>query len=197
MKTLHIILTAALLATAPAARLKTGHAQVNPLAAAQQDFQARLTAYLALRADLAKTLGALASTTDAVQLARRQQQLATAMQKARPNARPGDLFTEPIARHIADTVNADLRQRAATDQRAAFEEVPARTRPVLNRVYPADKALATVPPLILVKLPRLPDNLQYRFFDRHIVLLDGDTDLIIDYILNVLPPLAQGDPDHQ
>ena len=52
---------------------------------------------------------------------------------------------------------------------------------------PDTAALATVPPLLLNSLPRLPDNLQYRFMDRHIVLLDGDTRLIVDYILNVLP----------
>ena len=45
-----------------------------------------------------------------------------------------------------------------------------------------------MPPLLLRELPRLPDNLQYRFFGRHVVLLDGDTQLIVDYIANVLPP---------
>jgi hypothetical protein len=44
-----------------------------------------------------------------------------------------------------------------------------------------------VPPLLLASLPRLPDNLQYRFFGRHMVLLDGDTELVIDYVRNALP----------
>ena len=196
MNALHIVLAAALLASTAPSRHPPAQ-QVNALAAAQQDFQSRLVAYLALRAELAKKLGPMATTTDSVGLAKHQQQLAAAMQTARRSAQPGDLLPPLVAKQIGETVNADLRQRSATDQRAAFEEVPVRSQPVLNRMYPADKALATVPPLILVKLPRLPDNLQYRFFDRHIVLLDGDTDLIIDYILNVLPPLAQGDPDHQ
>jgi hypothetical protein len=42
--------------------------------------------------------------------------------------------------------------------------------------------------LLLNNLPRLPDNLQYRFMGRHVILMDGDTRLIVDYILNVLPP---------
>ncbi len=44
-----------------------------------------------------------------------------------------------------------------------------------------------MPPLLLSKLPQLPDNLQYRFFGRHLVILDGDTQIIIDYVANVLP----------
>ena len=45
-----------------------------------------------------------------------------------------------------------------------------------------------MPPLLLSRLPRLPDNLQYRFYGRHVVLLDGDLQIIVDYIPNVLPP---------
>ena len=40
----------------------------------------------------------------------------------------------------------------------------------------------------MLQLPALPDNLQYLFVGRHIVLLDGDTQLIVDYVDNVLPP---------
>ena len=69
-----------------------------------------------------------------------------------------------------------------------FEEVPEGLRPVINKTMPDSAALATVPPVLLNNLPRLPDNLQYRFIGRHIVLIDGDTRLMMDYILNVLPP---------
>jgi hypothetical protein len=44
-----------------------------------------------------------------------------------------------------------------------------------------------VPPLLLSTLPRLPDNLQYRFYGRHLVILDGDVQIIVDVIANVLP----------
>ena len=73
-------------------------------------------------------------------------------------------------------------------KRAVFEEVPENLRPVINGKMPDTAALATVPPLLLNNLPRLPDNLQYRFMGRHVVLIDVDTRIIVDYILNVLPP---------
>jgi hypothetical protein len=89
---------------------------------------------------------------------------------------------------IRHMVAADFRHRSPATKRAVVEEVPERVRPVINRTMPDTAALATIPPLLLNRLPRLPDNLQYRFLDRHVVLMDGDTRLIIDYLLNVLPP---------
>jgi hypothetical protein len=44
-----------------------------------------------------------------------------------------------------------------------------------------------MPPLLLGKLPKLPDNLQYRFVARDVVILDGDVQVVIDYIPGVLP----------
>ena len=192
MKPVHFVL--AIVVGWPA----VGGAQaVNPQAAAQAEFQKRLAAYVALKSDLNRRLGPLSTALSAAELATRQRQLATAIQEARKSSRPGDLFAPPIVQVITETIKTDLARRPLTDKRAAFEEVPTGTRPVLNRVYPVGAALATVPPLLLNNLPRLPDNLQYRFFDRHVVLLDGDTELIVDYILDVLPPLAQNDPDHR
>jgi hypothetical protein len=60
--------------------------------------------------------------------------------------------------------------------------------PGVNRNYPERAALPTVPPLLLAKLPSLPDNLQYRFFGRHVVILDGDVEIVIDYVRDALPP---------
>jgi hypothetical protein len=44
----------------------------------------------------------------------------------------------------------------------------------VNAIYPEKAALATVPPLILVNLPRLPDGLEYRFMGRDLILRDRD-----------------------
>ncbi|HEX5130681.1 MAG TPA: hypothetical protein VFV90_13085, partial [Usitatibacter sp.] len=82
----------------------------------------------------------------------------------------------------------DFRHRKPDAKRGVVEEVPTGVRPVINKTMPDNAALATVPPLLLERLPRLPDNLQYRFMARHVILMDGDTRIIIDYILNALPP---------
>jgi hypothetical protein len=163
-------------------------AQVNTLAVAMEEFQTRLDAYLDLREGLSRKLKPLSSTADTAELTARQEALAAAMKRARAAAKPGDLVPRLVAAQIAETVAADFRRRNAAAKQNALKEVPDGPRPVINRTYPAEAALPTVPPLLLAKLPKLPDNLQYRFFGRHIVILDGDLQIITDYIANALPP---------
>ena len=179
---------------APAPRADEGVANrqaanpdANPQANALAEFQKRLQAYINLRAELARKLNPLAPTADSAELAARQDTLAAALRQARKGARPGDLIPTNVAGQIRTVIADDFRRRNPEAKRAVFEEVPGRVRPVINRTIPDTSALATVPPLLLSNLPVLPDNLQYRFLGRHVVLMDGDTRLIIDYILNVLP----------
>jgi hypothetical protein len=47
--------------------------------------------------------------------------------------------------------------------------------------------LATFPALLLGALPRLPDDLEYRFMGRHLVIMDTKTNLIVDYLSDVAP----------
>jgi hypothetical protein len=159
----------------------------NALATALAEFQKRLQDYIKLRAEMGRKLTPLSSTADSAELAARQDLLAAALREARKGAKPGDVIPTRVAGQIRTVITADFRRRTAAANRALFEEVN-RIRPVINRTMPDSVPLVTVPPLLLSNLPPLPDNLQYRFLDPHVVLMDGDTRIIIDYILNVLPP---------
>jgi len=154
---------------------------------ASGEFQERLDAYLALRRMLLEQQPPLQPTTSAPDLATRRSRLATALRVARAMARPGDLVPADVAAVIQAAIADDYRQRTAAEERATFSEVPAAARPTINRPYPADAALPTVPPLLLMRLPPLPEQLQYRFYGRHLVLLDSDARIIVDYIVDVLP----------
>ena len=155
---------------------------------AVEEFQARLQAYLALRTEIAGKTAPLEPMASGAELAAQQARLAGALRAARAHARPGDLVPDALAADIRRIVLEDFRRRTAAAERAIFSEVPRAPRPAINRTYPVEAALPTVPPLLLRSLPRLPDNLQYRFYGRHLLLLDGDLQIIVDYIENVLPP---------
>ena len=173
-------------AVAMTALAGTPQAAAAPADAAQ-DLQRRVQEYLDLRATLLKKLQPLSLTPSATEVALRQQRLAEGLRAARASARPGDLIPAAVADQIRATVIADFNRRTAAEERATFSEVADAPIPTINRTYPADAALPTVPPLLLQALPRLPDSLQYRFYGRHIVVLDGDAQIIVDYIANVLP----------
>jgi hypothetical protein len=57
----------------------------------------------------------------------------------------------------------------------------------INYPYPETKAMSLVPPSLLLNLPQLPKQLEYRFVGRHLVLLDERANLIVDFMLNAVP----------
>jgi hypothetical protein len=66
-----------------------------------------------------------------------------------------------------------------------MRDVPTMT-PRVNEPYPTSEALATFPPLLLQSLPRLADDLEYRYMGRHLIIRDGRTNLIVDYLPDVM-----------
>ncbi len=44
-----------------------------------------------------------------------------------------------------------------------------------------------MPPTLLLKLPQLPKQLNYRYVGRNLMLVDTDNNIIIDYMLDALP----------
>jgi hypothetical protein len=160
---------------------------VNQQAAGLSEFSKRMQAYLRLREDLGKKLERLAPTSNASDLQARQEALASGLRNARAGAKQGDLIPAAVQEQIRKTVIADFRRRTPATKRAALEEVPEGPMPGINAQYPDRAALPTVPPLLLANLPQLPDNLQYRFFGRHVIILDGDVEIVVDYVANAVP----------
>jgi hypothetical protein len=54
--------------------------------------------------------------------------------------------------------------------------------------YLARVAEAEVMPTALERLPGLPNELEYRFVDRDLVILDTETYLVVDILEHALPP---------
>jgi hypothetical protein len=44
-----------------------------------------------------------------------------------------------------------------------------------------------MPPEVLAILPELPEELQYRFVDRRLALVDNHAHIIVDFVDNALP----------
>jgi len=116
--------------------------------------------------------------------------LAARIQIARKDAKPGDLFGD-AAPYFKQIIEHDTKTRGIRDAYASMEEVPVQSPPAVNAIYPEKAALATVPPLILVNLPRLPDGLEYRFMGRDLILRDRDANLIVDFVAGAVPVLKQ------
>ncbi|MGE3519505.1 MAG: hypothetical protein AB7J63_11205 [Vicinamibacterales bacterium] len=163
------------------------HTAAAAHAATMKDFTARVDTYLGMRKTLERGLPAVkpgAVSTGAVET--HETALAGRIREARAAAKAGDLFGD-AAPYFRTVIRNDLRTRGVADAHAAMQEVPVQSPPRVNAEYPEDAALATVPPLILVNLPRLPEGLEYRFMGRDLILRDRAANLIVDVIEGAVP----------
>ena len=143
------------------------------------DFNARVLAYDELRREVEKGLRPLAPTDDPAEIRKAIRARAKRIRAARADVREGDIFTPPISdsfkRALAEQLNPATCEAIADDNPGEFKHW-------INGKYPDGAPLSTVPPNILAALPSLPEDLQYRFVGRHLVLLDGRSGLILDRI---------------
>jgi hypothetical protein len=65
---------------------------------------------------------------------------------------------------------------------AIMDDNPGEFSARINGIYPEEKPVSTVPPRVLDMLPRLPDDLEYRFLGRHLILFDTRARVILDQI---------------
>ena len=121
----------------------------------------------------------------------RQNVLAEALKtKLRPNARQGEIFQPSIADAIRQQLAAAFAgpQRDLLLDELAEQNTPAPTTqtPVINQSLDAPR----LPPRLTEILPPLPNQLEYGFAGRTLVLRDAD--VVVDYIPDALPVLAPG-----
>ena len=52
----------------------------------------------------------------------------------------------------------------------------------VNGRYPDEVPISTVPPQVLAPLPKLPEELEYRFIQNNLILFDPHAHIIADFI---------------
>jgi len=163
--------------------------EVNPRAQAIKEFIDRINGYLALQKKLESTLKR-SPTDNPAQIEMRGKALAQAIRAARPKARRGEIFGA-AGEQFHEIIRQDARERSVRDAYAAMQEVPRQSPPRVNVEYPETAALATLPPLILKRLPPLPEGIEYRFMGRDLILRDAIANLIVDFIHEAVPTIRR------
>lgn len=142
------------------------------------DFQARMSRYQELRRTLEAGLPPLTVTNDPTDIERAERALARRIRAAR-GRRQGELFTPAISVEFRRVL---LLETDAPTLASIMDENPGAFEHRINGTYPKEHPLSTVPPNILALLPPLPDDVQYRFLGRHLVLHDTRANVILDRI---------------
>lgn len=149
----------------------------------------RLKEYVELHLKFERSLPRLSDNATAEQLDRHKRELRRLMAQARASAKPGDLFTaeaRPVILRLLVQVfkGPDGRQMKASIN---DENSLGRYALVVNAPYPDDAPVTSVPAEVLQTLPKLSEDLQYRFIGTALILLDAHAHMIADYLENALP----------
>lgn len=164
--------------------------RVNPNAQTMAQFSERVAAYLSLQKKVEGKLTSQKETNDPEKIKAHIANLATGIRAARTAAKAGDIFNG-AAEQFRQVIREDAKDRSVRDKFATMQEVPKRTPARVNADYPETAALATVPPLILNRLQRLPDGLEYRFMGRDLILRDTKANLIVDVLHEAVPTVGR------
>jgi hypothetical protein len=160
------------------------------------EFQKRVESYMAVQKAALATVPPLPpeGVADVDLIEEHERQLAEAVRSLRPGAARGDLFTPEITSMIVATIRrqtsgadgASAREMIFDEGNPESEESPAIVHLAVNRAYPSDAPLSSMPPSLLFALPELPRGLEYRFVGRNLILRDSEANLILDIIFNAV-----------
>ena len=151
-------------------------------------FERRVKDYVKQRERVRKKVPKLSKDSTPEQIETNEEAFAQALRAARAGAKPGDIFTPDVANYIRSTLKREFKESDKKEIRkivlgADTKGVPLR----VNYPYPEPKEFAEMPPTVLLKLPPLPKQVNYRYVGRNLMLVDKDNNMIIDYMLDALP----------
>jgi hypothetical protein len=180
---------------------EAAHDQVKLDAEALDEMEDNVEDYVKkIHKPAAKQVGALPDRATAEQIDAHRRALAQAIRALRPAARQGDLIAPAVEPILKRVIAAELAGRAGAPAR---KEILAGNPPLdpdrddrmsvklaVNADYPARAALSTVPPSVILTLPPLRKEVEYRFVNRDLVLLDVEANVILDFVRSAAPPLS-------
>jgi hypothetical protein len=164
-----------------------GGQTVNRDAQTFSEFQQRVKDYVTLQQKLAATLPSVPDKATPVQIDERQRALGKLVITARKTAKQGEVFGPAMPALVRRLLAPVFKGPDGAEVRQAIFDEPHPVVPAVNVRYPDEVPLSTMPPDILKLLPKLPENLEFRFIGRHLILLDVNAHLIVDVIDNAIP----------
>lgn len=159
-----------------------------------------MKAYTKLVDKLEKDLGKLPDKAEPERINAHRKALADAIRTARAGARPGDIFAQgeqaqfraivrsetkgPDGATARKTIAEDNPKKPANAQEADHKTPPVKL--AVNAAYPDGAPRSTVPPSLLLRMPKIPETVEFRFVGKALVLYDARANLIVDFIPDAL-----------
>ena len=175
-------------AAVPGRAPSPGDQPVNADAKAVAGFLDRINQYVALHQKLENSLPKLSKESTPEQIDKHQRALTQMLQDARKDAKPGDLFT-PESQVVFKKLLAKVfgGPDGAALKASVMDENPGVPSLKVNDRYPDNVPVSTIPPQVLEGLPKLPEEMEFRFVGNDLILMDTHAHMIADFVKNAFP----------
>jgi hypothetical protein len=176
------------LAALPWAGSVRAQEKVNQGSLVLQDFAQRVAAYMKVHRAAGARIPGLKSTKTAAEIERHERALAHEIREAREGVTQGNIFTPEIAAQFRVLIGEAMKGQSA----ARIHESLKQAEPVwlsglrVNMSYPHEVPLQSSPPTLLMNLPQLPTQMEYRLVGRSLILRDLEANLIVDFLRDAI-----------
>ena len=172
-------------AKAPAKAPAKAAPKTNANAAVISDFLKRVDAYVALHKKHEDTLPKLSKQTTPQEIDTHQRALAKLIQASRQAAKQGDLLTPAMQRLVRSLLLPIFagKDGAQIKNEIVDNEYKGDVKLAVNGRYPDEVPVSTMPPQVLEALPKLPEEIEYRFIQNNLILFDSHAHIIADYMI--------------
>ena len=151
-------------------------------------FESRMKNYLDLHRRLENSLPKLPKEATPEQLDKNQRELGQLIKAERAGAKQGEFFSPGMQALVKRTMDGVMSgPDGKTIKASIMDENPGVPNLSVNDRYPDAIPLSTMPPQVLDHLPKLDEDIEYRFIGKRLALIDAHAHIIIDFTDNVLP----------
>jgi hypothetical protein len=156
---------------------------VNEDAKALAGFLDRVNQYATVHQKLENSLPKLSKESTPEQIDAHQRALAKMIQDARQGSKQGDIFT-PESQVVIKQLVAKVfgGPNGAAIKASVMDENPGVPNLKINGRYPDEIPVSTIPPQLLEMLPKLPEEMEFRFVGNDLILMDTHAHIVADFV---------------
>jgi hypothetical protein len=157
---------------------------------ALQDFNVRIQNYVKIHHQAEQKFGLtthIKATRSGEEIVKRQHAMAEHISGLRKKAGEGAIFTPEIMAYFARGLDSAYQSNAeGTAALPACIRGNAEQKLKPNDVYPETWDYSMMPPAMLLHIPRLPPELEYRLVNRDLIIRDLEANMVVDVMRNAI-----------
>lgn len=164
--------------------------EVEKDARAQQEFNNRMGVYVSVHRRAAQGTPHIKPSRSGSNVLQQQHELAAKIQ-ATHAASEGRIFTPEVSAYFRRQIEAAYMANSQAIQASLEMTEPGAEqgggKVVVNQPFSEGLPHSSMPPTILLRLPRLPNCFQYEIANRDLVIRDMESNLVVDVLRSAIP----------